>query len=231
LREYLWLGDQALPCCINDTYGLGVVQHDSWSPSIVNPISVDYTRPKTGHPYAAHLQYLASLPTDATPAPSPYCAPNGGLWQCLFDLSVPVPLAPEVGPAPARAPVDRALTLTRTDGSTCALTLDLTAADANTLSYNGASTCPSNSGPSSTFVYADRREATRIQNGSSVCGGCPASSPGQIPAVPGATYTATYYVFVEGAFSTPLADDCWSGDSPITGPYAQCELSGSVIFP
>ena len=118
-----------------------------------------------------------------------------------------------------------------TDGSTCAVTLDLAPVDPTTLSYQGGTTCAGEDNGSPTYVYADRREATRILNGDMLCGGCPGINQGQITAAPGATYTATYYFRAFGPFSSVVPDDCWAGQSTGFGPYVECELSGSVVFP
>src|SRR4051812_1313746 len=147
VRQYVSFQDRSLPCCVTGigTSGYPVVESDRWNAAIVNPSSVTYERPKTGHPYAATLSYWASLPPGVAPKPSPNCAVSGSTWNCSFDLSVPVTSGPEVGPPPAPAPVSRSITLPMTDGSSCVVTLDLAALDSSTLSYQGHNNCAGDS--------------------------------------------------------------------------------------
>jgi hypothetical protein len=218
---------------------------DAAQPAASGSINLDYTHPKTAHPYRATFDL--AFPNLGGPSlqSSNNCSPGarGDGWYCHFEQNVVVQLAPEVGPPVATAPVARSLTLAATDGTSCRLDLTVAMSGPVQLAYAGAipkSSCTipgARISTAQTLGYAERREAgPPITRGENQCWYCPSadSSSGAVPVTSGQQYTLTYYVMLDvgGAVFSSLPPQCalgglsWSGHGEIF-----CELSASVTAP
>jgi hypothetical protein len=193
------------------------------------PVNLMYAHPKTGHAYTLDWEWDADFNGTSGTV---FCGPGGRYsppWHCSFTMPVTVPLAPPVGPPPVVAPASHSVTLA-TPGGTCQATLTVAAANATMLSFTGSAPAPGCTVTGNTYAYADRREAVEIGKGTGQYGGTPTT--GQSLAVPGATYTVTYYLSeqVLPAQLASLPPECASADA-FGDSMARCELTASVVFP
>jgi hypothetical protein len=111
--------------------------------------------------------------------------------------------------------------------------MDLRAADRATLSFAGQAVCPAGfpgfSG-GEVFAYGDQREAIPLGHGLGIsCDICSdTSDSGQVPAVKGKTYTATFYLTMNSVPGLAPPECAPFGDAGDTGYL--CEVSASAVF-
>ncbi len=213
----------------------------NWVASADQPISnassatadLDYMNPKTAHAYDGTLLFDAYLPDGFTAAQDQHCSQTGQFWHCSFDQYATPASAPNVGPDPTLGTATHTLTVPfDTSGGTCQLITDLQPSGPATLSFTGRTICPPGSslGGGDIYAYGDRKEVSELGAGSDYENyGYPNESiSGQIPAVKGRTYTATFYVLVNIA-SGPIPPEC-SLSGYVGGNGYDCEVSASVVF-
>jgi len=218
----------------NLSTGVGFSVSSAWDPvddsATSKVIDVDYNHPKTSHEYEADLSFGAYLP-DVTADQTQQCSQTDGWWNCFFFTTTTPASAPNVGPDPVPGPVTQTLTVpTDASGNSCQLITDLRAVDATTLSYTGRTACTGTaqvSGGGDIYVYGDRREVTLLGDATDEqCYECPNMTlSGQIPAVKGRSYTATFYIsmLVVGTPPPECSGEAGSG-------YYDCEVSASIAF-
>jgi len=193
------------------------------------PSVVSYPFPKTSHHYDLRFFYSTQLAADAVVTPSPNCQEqdpgSDRFWNCQFDGYFTVDAAPLVAPPEAPLPATSQVTLTTTTGDTCQLKAQLSSPSTGALALGGTTECaaPESFALGATFLYADRAESTELTAGS-CCEG-DVNSAGQFPAVPGRSYSLTYYV---AAFfdTTTLPPQCFN-----SGFGVLCEVSVSGRAP